>query len=67
LPQSGVTRLSVYDVHGREVVRLVDRWQPSGIHRARWARDAAPAAAGVYLVRLRSGGSGASHKVVVSR
>jgi hypothetical protein len=49
--------LSIYDVHGRLVRRLIDARLPEGDHSARWdGTDLArrPVAAGVYLYRMRS-------------
>ncbi|NBC19098.1 MAG: DUF11 domain-containing protein [Bacteroidetes bacterium] len=46
-------RLTVHDVQGRTVVRLVDRRQSAGLHRA--ALDADGLSSGVYVVRLEAG------------
>ena len=53
-------RLSVIDVQGREVARLVDEPSSAGWHRAVWrARNSAGGlAAGAYLVRLQADGKG---------
>ncbi len=48
-------RLSVHDVAGREIARLVQGGYPAGEHVARWAGDddhGRRARAGVYFVRL---------------
>ncbi len=50
LPEAGRVRLAVYDVLGREVVRLVDGEVEAGRHEA--LLDGASLPAGVYLVRL---------------
>jgi len=34
LPESGYVLLSIYDVTGREVVKLVDNYRPAGTHQA---------------------------------
>ena len=58
-PDGVDTRLEVYDVHGR----LVMGWRgegPAGGRTIRWdLRDASgePVASGIYLIRLRAGGS----------
>ena len=44
------TRLSVYDILGREVAVLVDGMMPDGAHNATF--DARNMASGVYIVRL---------------
>ena len=48
------TRLSVYDVLGREVVVLVDGTMPAGEHLTRF--DASLLPSGVYIAVLESGG-----------
>jgi hypothetical protein len=48
------TRLTVYDLLGREVAVLVNGTMPSGRHQVTF--DAAGLASGVYLVRLEAGG-----------
>ncbi|MGQ0722870.1 MAG: FG-GAP-like repeat-containing protein [Candidatus Eiseniibacteriota bacterium] len=50
LPERADVKLSVYDVSGRLVVRLVDEPRVPGIHDVRW--DARGAASGIYFVRL---------------
>lgn len=54
LPSDGHVVLSVYDVLGREVARLVDRQQKEGLHRATF--DATALATGVYVYRLDAAG-----------
>ena len=50
LPEAVHVRLIVYDVMGRELVRLVDGAMPAGQHHATW--DASGLPSGVYLYRL---------------
>ncbi len=50
LPNTGMVRLAVYDLHGREVARLVDGITPSGIHRETF--NAIGLSSGVYFARL---------------
>jgi hypothetical protein len=51
---SGHTRLTVYDVLGREVAVLVDGIMPAGAHQVTF--DASSLASGMYLYRLTAGG-----------
>lgn len=60
LPTAGHARLELFDVRGRRVRTLVDGPRPAGAHVARWdGRDesGAPAAAGVYFLRLEAAGA----------
>ena len=62
--------LSVYDLMGREVRRLVAENQPAGEHSAIWdckGRDGKPVARGVYFVRLDTPGFRSVQKAVVTR
>jgi len=57
LPAAAKVELTVYDVRGRRVRTLVDRWLDAGEHQATWDgrdRHGRAAAAGSYLLRLRS-------------
>jgi predicted outer membrane repeat protein len=59
VPRKQKVSLSVYDVRGRLVYRLVDEVREQGAHTAIWRGQddrGRPVAAGVYLVRLKSGG-----------
>jgi hypothetical protein len=51
LPATGHARLSVVDVAGREVARLVDGDLEAGPHGYRWS---APVPAGIYFARLET-------------
>ena len=69
LPRFGALRLSIYDVRGRQVRRLLD--QPAGASlagEARWdLRDerGARVASGVYFARLDAGPAHATRRIVV--
>ncbi len=47
--------LKMYDMLGREVVALVDGFQPAGIYTATW--NAAGLSSGIYFCRLQAGAS----------
>ncbi len=52
LPAAGSTRLSVYDVLGREVAVVADGWHSAGRHLTRWSTSTLPA--GVYFLHVRT-------------
>lgn len=64
----GIVSLRLYDVTGRCVRTLVERWTASGEHMAAWdgKDDRGQAmASGVYFVRLRSSGRVETQRVVL--
>ena len=68
LEQAGPVQLTVYNVLGQQVARLVDGFRSAGTHQARWdGRDnqGFRAATGVYLYKLDVGGSTAVRKMVL--
>ncbi|MBX2990355.1 MAG: T9SS type A sorting domain-containing protein [Bacteroidetes bacterium] len=65
LPVSGHTRLSVYDVLGREVQRLLDGHLNAG--RYETVLDARDLASGVYFYRLQSEGLVQTRKLTLMR
>lgn len=62
---SGLVRLAVLDVLGREVAVLVDGVRPAGEQEASW--DAARAAPGVYVLRLEADSAVLTRTVTVAR
>ena len=70
LPDAGVTRLSIVDVSGREVVALAEGRFDSGWRQVRWDlrdRTGSRAASGVYFAVLRFEGKQASRRILVIR
>ncbi|MEM8601582.1 MAG: cytochrome c peroxidase [Bacteroidota bacterium] len=63
--QATSATVTVYDMMGREVVRLADGLQPAGTQTLHWAADGL--ASGVYLVRLQSAEGVATRTVTLSR
>ncbi len=62
-PGSGVVRLSVYDMLGREVAVLVNGPQQPGFHEVRF--DGSRLASGTYIYSLVAGSFTQSHKMVI--
>ena len=63
--EAGPVRLTVYDALGRAVATLVDDVRPAGASSVTF--DAAPLAAGAYLVRLETAGASATQLVTLTR
>jgi hypothetical protein len=68
LPAGGPVSLTVYDVAGREVARLVNETQPAGTYEVRF--DAAAVrrgglASGVYFYRVQAGSFSESRKMLL--
>ena len=63
IPQAGHVRLTVFDMTGREVSRLVDEEQGPGMHRVGF--DGSNLSSGVYFYRLESGGFVRTRNLVV--
>ncbi|MCC6649725.1 MAG: S8 family serine peptidase [Candidatus Eisenbacteria bacterium] len=69
LPRAASVRLSVVDVMGREVARLMDGVQNAGRYQAVWngMSERGPVSSGMYFVRLQTGGRTLSSRIVLSR
>ena len=65
LPTSSLVQLTVYNVLGQEVARLVERPMPPGRHEVEW--DAAGYRSGLYLYVLKAGSYRAQHKMILLR
>jgi hypothetical protein len=61
LPVASYTTLTVFDVQGREVARLVNGWRGAGLHEVTF--DASNLASGIYLYRLEAGNYNATGKM----
>lgn len=62
--------LTVYNILGQEVVRLVDGNYPAGSHNVIWDGvdgDGRPAASGMYFYRIIAGTDSASRKMVLMK
>ncbi len=63
LRETNHTRLSVYNIAGQEVARLVDGMQEAGAHTINF--DAAGMPSGMYFYRLTSGDFSKTAKMVL--
>ena len=62
---SGVTKLMVYDILGREMVRLVDEFRPIGTHKVIWNASSMPS--GVYFYRLETSSFTRTQKMILMK
>ena len=70
LPETGRVRLTIHDVRGRELTRLVDERLDAGIHGMTWRGTddhGNELASGLYLLRLQSVGETRTRKLVLLR
>jgi hypothetical protein len=68
LPAPGRVRMDVVDLAGRRVATLADGQQVAGDHAAAWngrLDGGAPAAAGLYFLRLEAGGARRTERIVL--
>ena len=62
---AGPTRLMIYDILGREVVRLVDENRPVGVHKVMW--NASNMSTGVYFYRLETATFTKTQKMILMK
>lgn len=65
VPDDGHVRLTVYNLLGGEVAKLVDRFMPAGVHSVTW--DGSDSPTGVYVFRLESVGVNGQRLVATRR
>lgn len=65
LPSGGKTTITIFDISGREVTRLVDGFMPPGYHSVTW--NAENSASGLYFYRIISGGFVKTMKMTVMK
>jgi hypothetical protein len=65
-----VVRLSIYDITGREVVRLVDEYQNTGDYHLTWdshSKNDKKLSSGVYIAQLHVGRNRFSQKMLLTK
>lgn len=65
LPEGGWVLLTVYDLLGREVTRLVDSPHEAGRHSVEW--NASDVSSGMYFIRIQTGSFAEVKKVMTVR
>jgi len=70
LAKSGKTTLTIYNLKGQQIKRLVNEELPSGMHNVVWnGKDekGRNVASGVYFYRLQSGNYQATQKMLLMK
>jgi glucose/arabinose dehydrogenase len=70
LPQEGRVSLTIYDLVGKEVKKLLDGFMPTGMHQVRWSgtnQQGLSVSSGVYVCRLVAGERIESRRIVLLR
>ena len=65
LPEAEQASLVVYDVSGREIVKLVNGERPAGVHRVSY--DTSKLSAGTYFYKLTTSSGVETKKMIVTR
>jgi hypothetical protein len=67
LNKSTLVQLSIYDIAGREVVRLIDRIQIAGEYRVEWnaSKNGVRVATGLYFARLIAGNESQTRRMML--
>ncbi len=63
LPEAGQVELTIFDVSGREVARLVNGWLNAGLHTCVWDAEGLPS--GLYFSRLKAGSAVRTEKLLL--
>ena len=70
LPEGGHVSLVVYDLLGRELIKLVNQYNSSGRYNILWNGNDAlgnPVSSGVYIYQMKSGSFSQTKKMIISR
>jgi hypothetical protein len=70
LKKEAQVRLSVYDITGREVNRLVDQYQPVGDYSVEWssnAKNGQKLSSGIYFAQLNADNENATRKMIMTK
>jgi hypothetical protein len=65
LPVGGQISLTLYDIQGRALAKLVDGWQAAGRYNIQFAPATMQLSPGMYLVQLRVGNETRTRRVIV--
>ncbi len=65
LPTAGQVSLVIYDIGGREVVHLIDEYQPAGLYKSAW--NAGSFASGIYFARFKTEGFVKTRKLILMK
>ena len=64
LPKASEVLIGIFNLRGEEVIRILDKHQPAGIHRVTW--NASNVASGIYFYKLQAGDYVESRKMLAA-
>ncbi len=67
IPSSGQVKLSIFDLVGREICVLINRFEEAGAHTYNLSASSYSLSSGVYFYQLKSGGSAITKKMVLAK
>ena len=65
IPKAGKVTLTIYNIQGREIVSLIDGFQPAGIYQRTF--DASELSSGVYFACLKAEGFSQTRKLLLMK
>ena len=63
IPQSGIVKISVYDLSGKEIINLVNEYLQAGTYQTKW--DATDFSSGLYFYKIISGNFTETKKMIL--
>jgi uncharacterized lipoprotein YddW (UPF0748 family) len=65
IPENGLVKLTIYDVLGREIEILINKWMNTGHYEFRFDRNASGLASGVYIYRISMNNTAMSRRMLL--
>lgn len=65
IPENSSVRIKIYDITGKEISTLIDRYLSKGIYTIKW--DASDLPSGIYFYSMEAGKMKATKKMILSR
>ena len=65
IPENGLVKLTIYDVLGREIETLINKWMNAGHYEFRFDGNASRLASGVYIYRISINNKAMSRRMLL--